>query len=141
MSLAFDHAVAGLGRVCALAERDPRRAVALARRCHARWSEPATRAAAEYTLGWALLCWEQFDEARAYLSAALPLLGGMLALRCRYALLLAGLLQYADLTLEPDFAELAAQLDAAGATADAARARIYQAVLYNLAGRAPDAEA
>lgn len=141
MSQLFDQAVATLGRLRALAERDPRRAVPLARRCHARWSEPATRALAEYTLGWALLCWERPADARAQLVAALPELVGLPGLRCRYALLLADLLERPSPALEPAFAELAAQLDREGAPADATRARIYQAVLYNILGRAHDAEA
>src|SRR5262249_35228566 len=59
-------------RLQALAERDPRRAVPLARRALEALptSDPLVQAWARYTLGWALLCWERFDEARPHLQAA-----------------------------------------------------------------------
>src|SRR5436189_61298 len=52
-------------RIHMLAERDPRRAVLLARRAVARVPEAdlVDHAWGRYVLGWSLLCWERFDAA------------------------------------------------------------------------------
>src|SRR5690242_11223046 len=86
-------------RIQALAERDPRRAVALARRAldHASATDLVRVAWAQYTLGWSLLCWERFDAARSELAGALAAFeaqgGEVAALHCRFALAIAGVLQ------------------------------------------------
>lgn len=134
-------------RIQALAERDPRRAVPLARRAlHTLPSgDPLMYAWAQYTIGWALLCWERFDAARPHLKKAQALFdqhcSPLAALRCRHALLVADVMQLAKPDLEDDLALLAEQFIQAGAPADAARTWLYQAVLFNILGRAHDAEA
>ncbi|MFL5802580.1 MAG: CHAT domain-containing protein [Roseiflexaceae bacterium] len=131
----------------ALAERHPRRAVTLARRGleAAPADGPIARVWPVYTLGWALLWWERFDEARLCLRAARELFalhGRRLdVLRCDYALLLADLFQHARPDLEQDLATLAEQFEQAGAPDDAARARLYQAILFDILGRPQDAGA
>ncbi|MBK9710143.1 MAG: CHAT domain-containing protein [Kouleothrix sp.] len=133
-------------RIRSLAERDPRRAVPLARRAldQPQVIDPAARAWARYTLGYALLCWERFDDARPHLLAAqvaFEAVGQALpALRCRFALALADLTQGRP-DLERELPALAEQLDRAGAPDLATRARLYQAVLFNVQGRSAEAEA
>jgi tetratricopeptide (TPR) repeat protein len=134
-------------RIRALAERDPRRAVILARRGLVALpaDDSIARAWPVYTLGWALLWWERFDEARPHLHAARELFAAhgrrLDVLRCDYALLLADLFQHARPDLEQDLAALAAQFEQAGALQDAARARLYQAILFDILGRPHDAGA
>jgi CHAT domain-containing protein len=141
-----NHIPAACRRLHDLAERDPRRTVPLARRALAQISadDPLAYAWAQYTLGWALLCWERFEAARPELRAAWEAFathGAQLAaLRCRHALLLADLMQFARPNLEQEFAELAQQFEQAGAPLDAARAWLYQAVLFNVLGRPAEAE-
>lgn len=133
-------------RIQALAERDPRRAVTLARRGaeHLGTEIPLLRAWAQYTLGWALLCWERFDAARPQLRDALAAFEAHAAhdaaRRCSFALLLTDLTQFARPELEPTFASLSAQFAGAGAVYDSARCRLYQAVLLNVLGRPQEAE-
>lgn len=132
-------------RIWSLAERDPRRAVPLARRALDRSRAGDPVAWARYTLGYALLCWERFDDARPHLlaaQAAFEAAGQALpALRCRYALALADLAQLGRPDLERELPALAEQLDRAGAPDLATRARLYQAVLFNVQGRSAEAEA
>src|SRR5262245_55475393 len=88
-------------RILALAERDPRRAVPLARQACVvlQASHDIGHAWARYTLGWALLCWERFTQARVELQAArdhfVALDATLGVLRCRYGLLLAEVRQSA----------------------------------------------
>lgn len=133
-------------RIQALAERDPHRAVPLAYRALDQLQDgnPLIRAWAEYTLGWALLCWERFGEARPYLQLARDAFEAgrtcLPALRCRFALLLADLMQYAHPGLEHDLAALAGEFERVDAPSDAVRVWLYQAVLFNVLGRPRDAK-
>jgi tetratricopeptide (TPR) repeat protein len=133
-------------RIQALAERDPRRAVPLARRAleTLQTDDPLVDAWVRYTLGWALLCWERFDAARPYLQDALarfdPCDALIAALYCRRALLVADLMQLARPDLEQELAALAKEFEQAGAPIEAARTRLHQAVLMNMLGRPLDAE-
>ncbi|MDQ2998920.1 MAG: hypothetical protein M3R61_17955, partial [Chloroflexota bacterium] len=132
-------------RLCALAERDPRRAVALARHAHAALhaSDPATVAWANYTLGWALLRWERTSEARPYLDAAYTAFvlqeAHIAALRCRYALLLADQMQLSRANLDQEFALLAEQFVSAGALPNAVEATLDHARQLNMLGRSQEA--
>ncbi|MFL5804721.1 MAG: hypothetical protein ACJ8CR_23630, partial [Roseiflexaceae bacterium] len=134
-------------RLQALAERDPRRAVPLARRAldALQAGDPLAQVWARYTLGWALLCWERFDAARPQLQAAqaaFAVHGARLALlRCRHALLLADLAQLARPDLEEDFAVLAEDLRLAGVPKMAASVSIDHARLLYALGRPHDADA
>lgn len=131
-------------RLQALAERDPRRAVRLARRKLEllQADDPIVHAWTVYTLGWALLCWERFDEARSHLGAARQVFAThgyhLATLRCDYALLLADLFQRASPD-EQEFAALAIRFVQAGAVSDAVRVGLYQAVLLDILGRPHDA--
>src|SRR5690348_8736700 len=85
-------------RIRRLADRDPRRAVPLARRALEQLhdDEPLSRAWAQYTLGYVLLCWERFELARPCLQQALSIFTsvGDVALQvllCEHGLLLADL--------------------------------------------------
>ena len=134
-------------RIQALAERDPRRAVPLARRALAALPTdgPLVRAWAQYTLGWALLCWERFDAAQPQLQeaqAAFAAQGeGCATLLCRHALLLAELWLVDRPGFHADFAALAEQFAQAGAAVEAGRARLDQARQLIVLGRPNDAEA
>jgi tetratricopeptide (TPR) repeat protein len=118
------------GRIAILAQRHPRRAARLAERAlHHTRIEAITHAWARYTYGWALLCWERIDAARAQLLVALEHFGSHQAgaLRCRYALLLADQLQLARPQLDRDFAEMSMQYMALGAPLESARISIEHA--------------
>jgi tetratricopeptide (TPR) repeat protein len=133
-------------RMQVLAERAPQRAVPLARRAvDATAADPHTQAWARYTLGWALLCWERFDDARPELQAAQTAFAAlgvhMATLRCRHALLLADLAQFARADLEQEFAALAEACVLAGAPRLAASVSIDQARALYALGRASDADA
>ncbi|KPV53888.1 hypothetical protein SE17_06990, partial [Kouleothrix aurantiaca] len=132
-------------RIQALAERDPRRAVRLAERALALGAGTPDAALAAYTLGWAWLCWEHFDEARAQLNAAHELLAAQpdraAELRCRLALLVIDLFQANYTDLQPRLGALSQELAAAGAPAEANRAQLYQAIIFNILGNAREAAA
>jgi tetratricopeptide (TPR) repeat protein len=133
-------------RLQVLAESAPQRAVPLARRAvDATAADPHTQAWARYTLGWALLCWERFDDARPELQAAQAAFAAqgvhMATLRCRHALLLADLAQFARADLEQEFAALAEACVLAGAPRLAASVSIDQARALYALGRASDAGA
>ncbi len=132
-------------RLYALAAREPRRTVIQARRRLAalQTEAPIVIAWAHYTLGWALLCWERFDEAHLHIHVARRIFEATgtpyAVLRCRHALLTANLSQLARPDLEQDFAALADAFAQAGYPIDATRARIdYARLLYAL-GRPHDA--
>jgi tetratricopeptide (TPR) repeat protein len=137
----------GCRRLLSLAERDPRRAVILTRRAFQITSADgsSTNAWASYTLGWALLWWERFDEARQHLRAARELFvrqdHRLDTLHCDYALLLADLFQHARPNLEQDLTALAVHFEQVGALSNAARTRLYQAILFDILGRPQDASA
>jgi hypothetical protein len=129
-------------RLIALAERDPRRAVRLARAlCAAAPDAPLARLA----LGWALLRWERIAEARAELetvSAERLAAGDEDAVRlCRYGLLCARQLAGEGDELQAAWAALAELHEAAGEMAEALRARCEQIAHLNLLGRYPQARA
>lgn len=138
MSLHATNALSHCARIQALAERDPRRAVALAERALARCAGSGDAPLAAYTLGWALLCWERFDDARAQLHAAQELLAQQpdraAGLRCRLALLMADVFQHGRPDLLPRLAALATEFAAAGLPAEANRAQLYRAILFNILG-------
>lgn len=129
-----------------LAERDPRRAVLLARRGlqAIAANDPHIQARAEHTLGWALLCWERFADARAHLHAAQVLYDrhGQLqgSLHCRFGLLQADLLQRAHAELLPHFDALVAAFDSAGQEREVIATQLLQSILFNILGRPRDAE-
>jgi len=119
-------------RLLALAERDPRRAVPLARRAlETCQDDPSTCPWVSYTLGWALLCWERRDEALPLLQRATERFAAKQhehgTLHCDYALLFAERLQPTGRKLDRDFALLAERFAQAGLPLDAARARLEQA--------------
>jgi tetratricopeptide (TPR) repeat protein len=128
-------------RLQRLAERDPRRAVPLAARALAQLppADPISYAWARYTLGWALLCWEHFAEARLQINAAKDAFTAagqsFGTLSCEYALMLANLIQWANPALEQDLTALASRLEQAGATSAAIRAQLYRALLLDILGR------
>jgi CHAT domain-containing protein len=137
----------GCERLLALADRAPRQAVALARRAVecAPAGDEVVAAWANYAHGWALLCWERFDEARPLLEGARDgferaevALG---ALRCRYALLQADTIERPRAALLLEFETLAGECAGAGALAEAVQTRLYQAVLLNMLGRPGEAVA
>jgi tetratricopeptide (TPR) repeat protein len=133
-------------RIHTLAERDPRRAVALARRAIAGVPDASTadHAWARYVLGWSLLCWERFDAARSELAialAAFETFGVEVAvLQCTFALAIADLLQFSPDDLAPKLDALAAKFDAIGTPLEALRCRLYRAVLFNMLGQTQAAE-
>jgi CHAT domain-containing protein/tetratricopeptide (TPR) repeat protein len=133
-------------RLQALAERDPRRAVPLAYRSLALLQAEDTiiSAWAELTLGWALLYWERFVEARQHIAKAQALFVAsacpIAILRCTFALRLADLHQFAHAHLIDEFATLAEQFIQVGSETDSLRAELYQALLMNLLGRLEEAE-
>lgn len=131
-------------RILELAERDPRRAVALARRAAGAASGADGQAAwAAYTLGWALYRWERMTSAREQLEQALaafePLGTQVALLLCRRSLLMVEQAIGAGPALQDKWAALAARLDAAGLPLDAARARTQQAAHLNVLDRAREA--
>jgi len=132
------------GRLQRLAERDPRRTVRLAQRALEQLppDDPIAHAWATYTLGWALLCWERFDEARRHINAAkqvfTPAGQAVATLYCDYALLLADLFQWAHPELEPTLTALATRLEQAGAASAAIRVHLYRTLLLDNQGRLQD---
>lgn len=134
-------------RLLALADRDPRRAIPLARRALATTAagDSLAHAWAAYALGWALLCWERIDEARALLGRARERFADAQdqhgALRCRFAELLADKVQPTLPDLPAQFAALADQFDQADLPIEAARVRLELARYLVIMRRAGDAEA
>jgi tetratricopeptide (TPR) repeat protein len=134
-------------RIQALAERDPRRAVSVGRRAlHTlATDDPLMHAWAQYTLGWALLCWERFTMALPHLEEAQALFArqgaDLPALRCRHALLLVELWLVDRPGFDAAFAELAREFERWNAPADAARARLDQARQLLVLGQTNDADA
>jgi tetratricopeptide (TPR) repeat protein len=130
-------------RIIALVDRDPRRSTAVARRAvHAAPAGTPASMWLGYALGWALLGWERFDQARSAFQATLaaaPL--PPIAARCRYGLLLTDFFQQLRAELLTEFHRAAAELTAVGATDEAAHAATFQAGLLNLLGRAGEAAA
>ena len=132
-------------RLQALAERDPRRAVRLVQRRLEllQADDSIVHAWTVYTLGWGLLCWERFDEARLHLRAAREVFAThryhLAALHCDYALLLADLFQRASPD-EQELVTLAVSFEQAGAVSDAVRVGLNQAILLDILGRPHDAK-
>jgi CHAT domain-containing protein/tetratricopeptide (TPR) repeat protein len=134
-------------RLMHLADRNPRRATACAQRVlqHLQTNDPILQAWATYTLGWALLCWERPDAARAYLAdahSAFQAQGAWFGvLRCRHAELLADMLQLTRADLGSDFVALTTTYLQHGAPAEAAQAQLDHARLLIALGRSHDAAA
>lgn len=132
-------------RIVALAERDPRRAVPVARRLLA--STPGdnatARAWAMYTLGWCLMRWERLSEAIAQLRQARDAFSTLHmdvpALHARFGELIAVFLYGSKAPLIVDLEALAAAYIRHDLPLDAARVQIYQGGLLNLLGHAPEA--
>jgi tetratricopeptide (TPR) repeat protein len=133
-------------RIYALAERDPHRALGLARSAleHMPDANQIGRAWAQYTLGWSLLCWERYDAARidfADAQATIAALGiDIGALRCRFALAIAGVLQFGQDDPAQELDVLANRFEVVGMSLEAQRCQLYQAILFNILGRPEDAE-
>lgn len=131
-----------LGRLMALAERDPRRGVLLAR---ARCGDGSASAGEALALAWALLCWERVPEAASLLGAARTRFEaagqGGLARLCRHGELLARQLMGEGEPLQAAWASLAEEAAAAGDMAAAASARCEQVAHLNLLERHADARA
>lgn len=127
-------------RLLDLAERNPRRAVALARRAVAQ-SAGAAQAWACYTLAWSLFCWERFDEARAQLGVTETLHTGRpeLTLRCRCVGLLIDFSQKLGAPIAADLIQVAADLERSGEQYLAQLTRLYLAALMNILGNTPEA--
>lgn len=140
------HIPPACARLQQLAERCPRRAALLAARALAQQADaPELQAWARYTHGWALLCWERIDAARAELEAAALAFSAQArafgALCCRYALLLADQLQLSRPQLDQDFAEITRAFLAIGAPQLALRSMLEHARHLSALGRPRDAEA
>ncbi len=131
-------------RIRAVAERYPRLAVRLARRfVESCQGERHAASGAAYTLGFALLCWEHPQEARAQLRAAMDTAGedSALRLRCRLALLEADLLQNPHAGLMPQLAALGEELSNTGMPREAAQAWLQHANLLSMQGMQEEAAA
>lgn len=141
---------ARMSSVCArlvrLADRDPRRVVPIARRLLANTSDEnaAEWAWASFALGWTLLCWERFEEARRHLQAAHsrfvelgPRYG---VLRCQQGLLLADQLQRTILTAAEKLNEIADELVACDDLRAACHTRLYSAIALNMRGQSAEAQ-
>lgn len=131
-----------LGRLMALAERDPRRGALLARaRYEARPASPEETLA----LAWALLCLEHVPQASALLDAARARFEAAgqdgLARLCRHGQLVARQLSGEGEPLQAAWAALADACAAAGDAGAAARARCEQVAHLNLLDRHPAARA
>ncbi len=132
-------------RLRALAERNPRRVVRLLQR---RLAQPPAdnsllHAWTVCALGWGLLYWERFNDARLHLRAARQVFEAgshhHATLYCDYALLLADLLQraWAD---EQALMAFATDFEQAGEVSEAIRVRLYQAILLDTLGRSHEAK-
>lgn len=131
-------------RLIRLARRDPRRAARLAQRAAAACAGGlAEQAWASFALGWALLFWERFDEARtqlqtaqaAFATADLP----TETQRCAFALVLANLHQSGVEQAERLTATVAA-LTQAGLLAEALLLQITRAIMLASLGQLEQAE-
>jgi CHAT domain-containing protein len=129
-------------RLLAHAERDPRRAAALARRWQARAARrpPFERAIATYSLGYTLLRWERFDQAGPLLDQAQALLETlghqMLGLHVQRALLFLSLMRGGSAHHADEWAALAARYDGLGDPLSAARSRLAQVGHLSVQGHA-----
>jgi tetratricopeptide (TPR) repeat protein len=129
-------------RLQSLAERHPARAVAPARSALARAAHapPEERAWARFTLGYAYLCWERFEEAGPLLDDAQAGFEAIqqrgAALHCRLARMLVEVFQRGRADLDGELETLAQELQACGWPTSAQAARMYQAALLTLQGRA-----
>lgn len=122
-------------RIVQLAERDPRRAAAIAQRVQRQPHDPTAAAWAAFTTGWTSLRWERFDAARTALSeaerqfAALGL--AVPQLHCRFGRLLTDLWTGARSLAEDDWQSLAADYAAAGQPGGAIPVLLHRAVYLN----------
>lgn len=132
-------------RIWAIAERRPRRAVALAQQLCQRTADGALaeRAWAAFSYGFALLSWERFGPARAQLDAALALFAQLPhqdgQLRTRRLLLTIDHLSGVGLRLQDDWRALVADHTAAGDALGAARVQMDQAAHLNVLARPDEA--
>jgi tetratricopeptide (TPR) repeat protein len=128
-------------RLLALAARDPRRAIRIARS----WLEQADPASAwpNYLLGSALLRWERVPAAREHLAIALAAFAAAdeqrMVRQCAYSLLVARQLTGEGAALQADWDALIAQCSDVGDWSLAARARAEQIAHLNVLGRPRDA--
>jgi len=136
---------AHLGCLFRLAELDPRRAVALARRWHAATEGASTldRAVATYSLGYTLLRWERLSEAAPLLAAAAARLHELarprLHLHARRAAILVRLLLGSGSDDSSAWGVLAEAYTALNDPLSVARVRLGQIAHLNLQGLSADA--
>jgi tetratricopeptide (TPR) repeat protein len=131
-------------RLTDLARRDPRRATRLARRAAAQArTDPAEQAWASFALGWALIFWERFDEARLHLRAAQRAFSGaglaQAVQRCGFALLLADLYQAGSGPAEL-LTQAVADLNRAGLRNEALHIQFFHALMLAGLGHLDQAE-
>ncbi len=132
-------------RLLALSDRDPRRAVPLARRALDNYAsaDPRCQAWATFTLGRALLRWERLDEAQTRLAQAeasftsldLPIP----ALHAHFGQLIVAALHGTGAKLQQDFTDLAMAFEHYDRPLEAARVRIRQIGHMNVLGVPRDA--
>lgn len=137
--LSADEQPPEVGRLLALAEQNPRRAVTQARTN----LEGASGAAPwpDFVLGWAHLRWERLDDARHHLHHAANTFTptSRYGLLCRYALTMARQLGGAGAPLQDAWQALVNDLLAAGQPDIVVAARNEQIAHLNLLGRGRDA--
>jgi tetratricopeptide (TPR) repeat protein len=132
--------------ILALAERDPRQAVAQAQQLHQQGGSDEKHAAwATYVLGWCWLRWERLPDARHWLQQAqtawtlrsdpLPIL------HCRRALLMADTLGGAEASVQADWQLLVDDYTTLGHPLEAARTTIQQIEHLNTLVQPHDARA
>lgn len=135
-----------IARLLALAEIHPRRAVRLTRRLlqtiptgnvfvHARVS---------YVLGWSLLLWERFDQARPFLDAAQHIFNRLQrpydALRCEHGLLRINAAQLRQPDLESAFTDLTLRFSQIGAARESLTVQLDHVQLATAQGHWQDAQ-
>jgi CHAT domain-containing protein len=131
-------------RIFKLTERNPHRAVSLARQALMQAGDHRQDAAwVLFALGWSLLRAERFDEAQRRLAEAqahfeqLDL--GVGALHCRRSVLIAAVLRGAGSATQLAWSELATAYERRGLAVEAARTRVQQAAHLVALGRPRDA--
>lgn len=126
-------------RFIALAQRDPRRGVAMAQRLYQQVAATEhSHAWAAYTLGMAFLQWERLREAGEYFDEACALFevaGNTTALlRCRHARMIMALSSGAGASGLEQWSTLATEYEAGGNAVDAVLVRLNQASHFNILG-------
>lgn len=131
------------GRLFLIAERDPRRAVRVARRWLGVAATPHDQAMAAYALGYTLLRWERLEEAEGRLDEAMGRLSGLgygrLALHAGRARLYVRMLRGDGAGYAAAWAALADDYAARGDPLSAARARLGQIIQLNMQGLSAEA--